>query len=119
MSALPFSGGYFGGVGFLEKQASGERDITSGGERELEGEERKGMTMHLVSVDCVILHLDLGLLFDLWVHCCCLFYFLWNDLRVTQLCFSFTMHHVSLVLSSFPWDVFYFTHPHQGPLIKI
>lgn len=45
MSALPFSGGYFGGVGFLEKQASGERDITSGEERELEGGERKGMTI--------------------------------------------------------------------------
>lgn len=41
----PFPGGYFGGVGFLEKQASGERDITSGEERELEGEERKGMTI--------------------------------------------------------------------------
>ena len=36
----------------------------------------------------------LSLLFDLWVHCCYLVYFFWDDLRIIQPCFSLLMHHV-------------------------
>lgn len=35
--------------------------------------------------------------FDLWVYCCYLVYFLWNDLKVTQLYFNFTIHHVRVL----------------------
>ena len=50
---------------------------------------------------------------------CYLFHFLWDDSKAAQLLFSFLVHHVGVVFClHFPWDAFYFTHPHQGPLIK-
>lgn len=70
-------------------------------------------------MDCLTRCLVLWFLFGLWVYCYYLLYFLWGDLRATQLCFSFTVHHVEvLLLFSFPWDAFWFTSLHLSPWIK-
>ena len=50
---------------------------------------------------------------------CYLLHFLWDDSRAAQLWFNFPVHHVGVLFClHFPWGAFYFTHPHQGPLIK-